>query len=289
MMNYSDCAQIAAFPQILPSDLSTDEHTLLMTLVHSSEFESDHQLMDSSLALAIATFSRPIKILQCSFEELLQLSTSLDFIAQRLGTSPTLLVCQKRRQQVSQEIQQRKLRFEKLRSRLDANLQQIQSLNVQLYDRVFAKINFELLLDRVLDGDETMLQQELSSYHALIHQFYEDLTLRHLAPIACQKRRFMQKTRRIELFYEYLPVLSLIVTTVFLHFWLTWTWGLIAAMFIVGPMMICVAHPKRCALRDWAKQTLATQQNKIVQGRSDLTTEESQVLNLLFLTVERQA
>ncbi|MBW4444596.1 MAG: hypothetical protein KME10_26015 [Plectolyngbya sp. WJT66-NPBG17] len=239
-------------------------------------------------ALLIATLAQSPKLSQCFFSELLQMSKNLDSIFQRLEHSSEKQVCQKRQQQVLQELELRRTRFENLSSRLNANLQQIKSLNLRLYDRVFAKINFELLLERALDGDEITLQQELSSYQQLIHDFYEDLTLRQLAPIACQKRRLMQKTKRLEFCYEYLPVLSLAVTTVSLHIWLTWTWSLIAAMFIVGPMLIWFAYPKRCALRNWARHTLEIQQHSIAQGRCNLTAQEAQVMNLLFVAVEGQ-
>jgi len=281
MMNSPYC--LTVFHQL---NLSSDEQALLLAVVHSTNLSHSETITQASLASAIATFSRPARILQCSFRELGQISESLSLIVQQPEHQAYHQICRNRHQQVLQEIQSRQMRFEKLCTRLQTNLQKIRSLNLKLYDRVFAKINFDLLLERVLDGDEASLQQELSNYQEVIHEFYEELMLRQLAPIACQKRRLLQKAKRLEFFYEYLPVLSLILTTLVLKPWFTWTWAFIAAMFIVGPMMIWFAYPKRCALRTWAKQSLEAQQTTIAQGKSDLTAQEAQILNLLRMTVE---
>ncbi|MBN8559298.1 MAG: hypothetical protein J0L70_02105 [Leptolyngbya sp. UWPOB_LEPTO1] len=274
---------LAVFHQL---NLSSDEQALLHAVVHSANLRCPETVTQASLVSAIATFSRPTRILQCSFRELLQISDSLNLILQQPEHWAHHQICRNRHQQVFHEIQARQTRFEKLGTRLQTNLQTIRSLNMKLYDRVFAKINFDLLLERVLDGDETSLRQELSNYQQVIHEFYEELMLRQLAPIACHKNRLLRRTKRLEFFYEYLPVLSLILTMFALKPWFTWTWAFIAAMFIVGPMMIWFAYPKRCALRTWAKQSLEAQQTTIAQGRSDLTAQEAQVLNLLRMTVE---
>jgi hypothetical protein len=165
--------------------------------------------------------------------------------------------------------------------RFNHSLKQIESLNPQLYDRVFAEVDVDLWLERM--RDQTTMQQELSSYRDKVHEFYEELALRQLAPIACEKRRHLGRAKRMEFFYEYLPVVSLIVATIFFHIWMSWAWAFISALFAVGPLMIWVAHPMRCEFRAYSEELLLKQQSKLNQGWCDLSEQETQVLRLLNL------
>jgi hypothetical protein len=168
-------------------------------------------------------------------------------------------------------------------TRLNANLREIKLLNPQLYEQVFANVDFELWLDQMRDRGETAMQQEWSHYRNLIREFYEELALRQLAPIACAKRRQLERTKRMEFLYEYLPIVSLIVATLFFRLWMGWGWSLIAALFAVGPLMIWIAHPMRCEFRTWSEEMLLKQQSKLDQGWCELSEQETQVLHLLSL------
>lgn len=248
------------------------------------------KLTDSSINTVglRSALPRSDEISQCSFQELLQIVEDFDRISQ--SAAPDVAdQAHQREQQVLEEIQSRKIRFAELQLKLNISLQQLKSLNAQLYDRVLLRVDFDQAMEQVWDGNESLLDQELANCHQVIHEFYEELALRRLAPIACQKRKLIRKARRNELFYEYLPVLSLIGTTCLLHFWLTWTWSLIGAMFIVGPMLIWVAYPKRCEFRAWAAQTLRSQRTSIVQGQGDLNAQEVQALNLMLVIEEQPA
>lgn len=240
---------------------------------------SDAVLSEAQIqpSLIRAVLAQPSRISLCSFRELLQLQNSFSSMRPNPVIDPLY-------QQVFTELQSRRSQYETLQSRLNQNLQQIQGLNPDLYDRVFAKVDFQFLLNRVLDGDAIAIQQELMSHQAAIQQFYEDLTLRQLAPIVCQTRRILQRTKQIERVYEYLPVFSLVLVTFFLRFWFTWSWALIGAMFLVGPLMIWVAYPRRCELRAWVEQTRHDRQKTLDQNWCSLNTQKDQILQLLFVT-----
>ncbi len=257
----------------------TQEDCLVQLIEHFDRAYPALALCFSRYCEETATESMP----HCSYATLMQALSELDSMLPQITLAAAQRPCQRWKKQLCAEINRRNERYEYFSVHLAQNLQRIRSLNADLYDHVFADVNFDQWLDRVLDSDETSLNEVLIGYHAAIREFYSELALRRLAPLACQMRRTAHQVRRLELMYEYCPIVSLAIVTVMLHYWMIWTWALIAAVFVVSPMMIWVAHPKRCELRRWAAQANLRQRNNLSQDWGDLRDQEAQVLSLLMI------
>lgn len=277
-----DSGRLTAAPRKSDSSLQELQSNLSATL---TEEDCTEQLLNNTdhgypaLAIALAAQSTH----SCTYSTLVGALKELDLMLPQLKLEVEQLTCRRWKKQLHSELDRRHDRYEYFSLQLSQNLQLIRSLNADLYDRVFANVNFDPWLDCVLDGDETSLNETLRYYHSEIRGFYSELTLRRLAPLVCQMRRTTRQVRRLELIYEYCPVVSLAIVTIVLRFWMIWTWAFIAAVFIVSPMMIWVAHPKRCEVRSWAAQTNLRQRNNLSQDWCDLREQEAQVLSLLMI------
>ncbi len=187
--------------------------------------------------------------------------------------------CQQWYEQTLQEIQQRQMRHDQVQTTLNQTLQAIRELNPRFFDREFANLNLEPLLQKVLDGKEAQAQQELAACCSTVQRIYEDYKLIRLARIKCRVQEAKWQLRRTTIACRLFPFLGLLVAGILLHLHLDLTQTLAAVLLGVTPVMLWITHSIKKEMKQQAKQELEKRNGLLHDEWQRLNTQETQVMN----------
>ena len=160
--------------------------------------------VSSNLLLAISTFSKEQNSINYYYSQLNELSKNLDELSRTLSRNKVRLDCQYWYNIAVQELSERRKRFDvrykqsiDLRVKLDNNLNQLRSINRELYDNLFAKLQFEQppkvsvedeRYPEVLTSYEQYLRHNLSQLSNSISDFYSS---------DCKVKNFQQELEKV--------------------------------------------------------------------------------------------
>jgi hypothetical protein len=154
------------------------------------------------LAIAVSTFYLDYGSINYIYLELEEMRENLMLLAQELVRRKVRQDCQDWLDCILQELDVRKKRFESrrqqsinLRSQLDEHINQIRSINLELYKQVFTEVHLDRLPNLTIKDEEYLiilneydksLRDKIFKLRGEVREFYKSFQSTHLTPIDLQ-------------------------------------------------------------------------------------------------------
>lgn len=249
------------------------------------------------LAIAVSTFSLDYGSTKYLYIELEKMHENLLLLTQELARIKVRQDCQDWLARILQELDVRKKRFEarrqqsiNLRSQLNEHINQIRSINLELYEQVFSDIKLDRLPKLAIDEEYFMILNEYDKSlrdKALklcreVTDFYKSFNSSQLAPIDSQVKVAEKNVNQAEHFANIITsIMICLVPCLILQTIIGWGWAIVATVFCVGIWGDGITGLISQEIEKPAKEILEEKKKLRSKESEKINSQEQTVLRLL--------